>query len=167
MSEFNDIERLIRLKRHERPPEGFVEDFISAFQERQRSEMLHRSARSLLWERVTTYFSEMLNPKWAWATATVAAAALLSLTLRPQGPQAAQTVAQTRSEQDGFEVSGFAATDPDAFMANVENYLKATEFEPDGGSAPKLVMKPRIVQPWHGEMAPVGLGSRPGFIIQR
>lgn len=161
MSEFNEIEKLIRLKRHERPPEGFVEEFIISFQDRQRSELLQSSARGLLWERVTTYFSEMLNPKWAWATATVAAAALLSITLRPQAPQVAKN-----HQQDGFEVSGFAATDPDAFMANVENYLKAKEFEPDGGSAPRLVMKPRIVQPRQGEIIPAGLGNRPGFIIQ-
>jgi hypothetical protein len=140
-----------------------VDDFIASFQERQRSEMLHRSARGLLWERVTTYFAEMLNPKWAWATATVAVAALLSITLRPEGPQ----VAQTQNQQDGFEVSGFAATDPNAFMANVENYLKAKEFEPDGGPVPQLVMKPRIVQPRQGEIIPAGLGNRPGFIIQR
>ena len=162
MSEFNEIEKLIRLKRHERPPEGFVEDFLTSFQERQRSELLQRSARGLLWERVTTYFSDMLNPKWAWATATIAAVALLSVTLRPQGPP--QQVAT--SQQDSFEVSGFAATDPDAFMANVENYLKATEFELDGGQAPRFVMKPRIVQPRQGEMIPAGLGYRPGFIIQ-
>lgn len=159
MSEFDHIQKLIRLKRHERPPEGFVEDFLVSFQERQRSEMLRGSARGLLWERVTTYFSEILNPKWVWAGATAAAVVLLGVALRPHAVSGLQ-VAQARD--DGFEVRGFAATDPNAFKANVENYLKAVQYEPDGGLGPQMVMKPRIVQPQQGgEMMPAG------FIIQR
>lgn len=169
MTEFEEIQKLIRLKRHERPPEGFMEEFLNAFQQRQRSEILRRSARSLLWERVTTYFSEMVNPKWAWATATVAAVAVLGLALRPHDGAGLQVVQNpSQNEEGSFEVSGFAATEPNAFMANVENYLKAKEFEPDGGPSPqKMVMKPRIVQPKQGEMIPAGLDYRPGFVIQR
>jgi hypothetical protein len=170
MSDFEEIQKLIRLKRHEGPPEGFVDDFITSFHQRQRSEMLQRSARSLLWERVTTYFSDMFNPKWAWASASVAAVALIGLSLRPHtgtGLQVAQTGTQTKNQDGSFEVSGFAATDPNAFMANVENYLTATEFEPDGGPASQRLVKPRIVQPRQGEMIPAGLGNRPGFMIQR
>lgn len=166
MTEFEEIQKLIRLKRHERPPEGFVDEFIVAFQQRQRSEMLQQSARGLLWERVTTYFSEVLNPKWAWATATVAAVSLLGFTLRPQAGSG-QQVAQAQNSGDSFEVSGFAATDPNAFMANVENYLKAKEFEPDGGAVPALIMKPRIVQPRQGEMIPAGLDYQSGLLMQR
>ncbi len=163
MIEIDEIQKLIRLKRHERPPEGFVDDFMSSFRERQRSEMLHRSARGLLWERVTSYFSEMINPKWAWATATVAVVALLGITLRPHEATGLQ-VAQ--NQQDGFEVSGFTATDPDAVIADVQNYLKAKEFEPDGATARQQVMKPRIVQPRQGEMIPATLGNRPTFTVQ-
>lgn len=165
MSEFDEIQKLIRLKRHERPPEGFVDDFVAAFKDRQRSEMLHRSARGLLWERVTTYFSEMLNPKWAWATATVAAIAILGISLRPQatsGPQVAL------NHEDRFEVIGFTASDPDpdAVIADVQNYLKAREFELDGTASQKQMMKPRIVQPREGELIPASLGNRPAFSIQ-
>ncbi len=70
MSEFEDIQRLIRLKRHELPPQDFVEDFVSSLKERHRSELLQGSARGLLWERVTTYFADLFNPKWAYAGAT-------------------------------------------------------------------------------------------------
>ena len=72
MTEFQDIQRLIRLKRFETPGEDFVEDFVSQFRERQRSEMLRQSARGLLWERVTTYFEHLISPKWATAGATAA-----------------------------------------------------------------------------------------------
>lgn len=72
MTEFQDIQRLIRLKRFETPGEDFVEDFVSQFRERQRSEMLRQSARGLLWERVSMYFEHLLAPKWATAGATAA-----------------------------------------------------------------------------------------------
>lgn len=163
MIEIDEIQKLIRLKRYEHPPEGFVDDFMSAFKDRQRSEMLHRSARGLLWERMTSYFSEVLNPKWAWTTAAVAAVALLGITLRPHETPGLQ-VAQ--NQQDSFEVSGFTANDPNAVIADVENYLKATEFELDGAVSPQQVMKPRIVQPRQGEMIPASLGNRPTFTVQ-
>ncbi len=87
-------------------------------------------------------------------------------TLRPQAGSG-QQVAQAQNSGDSFEVSGFAATDPNAFMANVENYLKAKEFEPDGGAVPALIMKPRIVQPRQGEMIPAGLDYQSGLLMQR
>lgn len=63
MSEFEDIQRLIRLKKFEAPKEDFVDDFLAKFHERQRSEMLRQSSLSLLWERVTTYFDDLVAPK--------------------------------------------------------------------------------------------------------
>ncbi|HYF37975.1 MAG TPA: hypothetical protein VD994_21915 [Prosthecobacter sp.] len=70
MTEFQEIQRLIRLKRFETPGEDFVEDFVNQFRERQRSELLRQSARGLLWERVNTYFEHLVAPKWAMAGAT-------------------------------------------------------------------------------------------------
>jgi len=72
MSEFQDIQRLMRLKRFEMPGEDFVEDFVTQFRERQRSELLRQSARGLLWERVSTYFDDLISPKWATIAATAA-----------------------------------------------------------------------------------------------
>jgi hypothetical protein len=69
MSDFEDIQRLLRLKRYEKPSEDFVEDFVHQFQQRQRQELLRHSARGLLWERVTTYFEGLFEPKWRWAGA--------------------------------------------------------------------------------------------------
>jgi len=83
MSDFEDIQRLIRLKRHENPPEDFVEDFVRSFQQRQRAELLQQSARGLLWERMTTYVDGLLSPKWGWATAAVAVVGVSLLTLKP------------------------------------------------------------------------------------
>lgn len=73
MSEFEDIQRLIRLKRFETPGEDFVEDFVAQFHERQRSELLRQSARGLLWDRVNTYFEDFISLKWAGVGATALA----------------------------------------------------------------------------------------------
>jgi hypothetical protein len=75
MSDTNDIQKLIRLKRYEQPRDEYFENFLAEFQRRQRSELLQRSARSLFFERLGTYFSEF--GKMQWAAAGVAACAAI------------------------------------------------------------------------------------------
>lgn len=53
--EDTEIQKLIRLKRYEQPPPGFVDDFISQFHYRQRSEILRQSSFSLFWDRLTAF----------------------------------------------------------------------------------------------------------------
>jgi hypothetical protein len=72
MSEFEDIQRLIRLKRFEQPEEGFTANFLQQFHQRQRAEMLKQSSLELLWERTTTWWNNLLIPKWGMAAAAVA-----------------------------------------------------------------------------------------------
>ena len=81
MNEFEDIQRLIRLKRFEQPEEGFTENFLHQFHQRQRAEMLKQSSVDLLLERFTTWWSHLLVPKWSLAVAAVAVCAM-SLWLR-------------------------------------------------------------------------------------
>jgi len=82
MTEFEDIQRLVRLKRHELPPEGFVDGFVTAFHERQRSEMLKQSARSLFWERLTTFFEGRPTANMAVSgAAIIALVAVVALSL--------------------------------------------------------------------------------------
>ena len=71
MDEFDKLNKLIGLKRYEQPPEGFVEDFVSKFRERQREEMLKQPALTLFWEQVKMYFSEKPEQKWALAAAVI------------------------------------------------------------------------------------------------
>ncbi len=96
MSEFQDIQKLLRLKRFEMPSEDFVEDFVVRFSERQRAEMFRLSARDLLWERVTTYFNNLLIPKWTMsaAAAGMAMVALVgAANLVSPGPDASTQLA--------------------------------------------------------------------------
>lgn len=74
MNEFENIQSLLRLKRHEMPPEDFVEDFLANFKERQRSELLRQSARGLLWERISTLMDDFISPRWTTAAVTAAVA---------------------------------------------------------------------------------------------
>ncbi|HSI64642.1 MAG TPA: hypothetical protein VLE43_16055 [Candidatus Saccharimonadia bacterium] len=83
MSDFEDIQRLIRLKRHEQPPQDFVEDFVGRLQHRQRAELLQQSARGLLWERINTYFEGLFAPKWGFAGATVMALVAVFFVFKP------------------------------------------------------------------------------------
>ncbi len=76
MSEFEDIQRLIQLKRFEQPGEGFAEDFLRQFHQRQRAEMLKQSSLELLWERITTWWGNLLVPKWGMVAAAVAVCAM-------------------------------------------------------------------------------------------
>lgn len=77
MSDFEDLQKLLRLKRYERPPDGYFERFAEEFKERQRSEMLRQSARGLLVERVSTWIWTSGTKRWLYAggaTSTLLAA---------------------------------------------------------------------------------------------
>jgi len=94
MSEFEDIQRLIRLKRFEKPEEGFTENFLQQFHQRQRAEMLKQSSVELFWERATTLWENLLVPKWSLVAAAVAVCAMSLWVLSPPAakPAAAVTV---------------------------------------------------------------------------
>jgi len=77
--EFNEIRRLIRLKRYEKPGDGYFEEFLTEFQKRQRSELLQRSAHSLLVERVGTYFSGIGRRGWIYAAGGAYAVVMLGM----------------------------------------------------------------------------------------
>ena len=76
MSEFEDIQRLIRLKRFEQPEEGFTEKFLQQFHQRQRAEMLQQSSLELFWERLSTWWNNLLVPKWGMVAAAVSVCAM-------------------------------------------------------------------------------------------
>ena len=50
------VEKLLHLKRYEHPPEGFYDRFLHDLHDRQRVEIMQRSAWSLFWDRVETWF---------------------------------------------------------------------------------------------------------------
>jgi hypothetical protein len=65
--DLSDIQRLIRLKRYEQPPEGFTEQFLTKFAVHQRNELNRKSLWTLVSERITEALSAWSTPQWASA----------------------------------------------------------------------------------------------------
>lgn len=106
-SELSPVERLLRLKRYEKPEEDFVESFIVQFHERQRREMLRQSARGLLWERLVAYWGNLISPRRAFAVASVAALMVIGWMAMP-GSQSSTVVGRLDLGANGDE-GGYAA----------------------------------------------------------
>ncbi len=100
MNEFEDIQRLIRLKRFEQPEEGFTENFLQQFHQRQRAELLKQSSVELLLERVTTWWNHLLVPKWSLATAALAVCALSAWMLSQPAEKASAALTAAPVAQD-------------------------------------------------------------------
>ena len=87
----SDVQKLIRLKRYENPPEDAVDDFLVEFQRRQRSQALTGSSTKLFFERVVTFMSGFGRQKWVFAAGGVYACIMLFFLVRPSvtpmGPQ--------------------------------------------------------------------------------
>jgi len=150
MSEFEDIQKLIRLKRHELPPQGFVDEFVAALKERQRSELLQGSARGLLWERVTTYFADLFNPKWALAGA--AAVAITMGVLMMNHRTTPQLVQNTPAATSAVEIVSFSGRDD---SSDVKNNLISHHY--GGGFADEQNTQPaNFAQPFQGGVQTAG-----------
>lgn len=169
MGDYEDIQRLIRLKRHEKPPEEFVDQFMHSFQQRQRAELLNRSARGLLWERMATYFEGMMAPKLAWGAAAAVVVGLGIFALnQPQGGGAQSLTASHKTPAPASaNVASFDAT---AGMPitdeEVAEYLLSRHYDGlfNGRDSKKSLQSPSVdspqfAQPFHsdvGNLLPVG-----------
>jgi len=70
MLEEKDLQKLLRLKRHEQPPPGYFDDFLLEFQRRQRDEMLRHSAWQVALERFRAFVGQVSLPQLAYYGAT-------------------------------------------------------------------------------------------------
>ncbi|WP_395752117.1 hypothetical protein [Prosthecobacter sp.] len=95
MNEFENIQRLIRLKRYEQPEEGFTENFLQQFHERQRAELLKQSSLELLTERFSTWWSHLLVPKWSLATAALAICSVCAWMLSRPGETSGAAITES------------------------------------------------------------------------
>ncbi len=79
--QFNDLQRLLRLKRHEAPPPEYFEDFLFEFHRCQRAELLRRPLWRLALDRLEGALPTFTPARYAYTgscTAAVAVAALMS-----------------------------------------------------------------------------------------
>lgn len=94
-----ELAALLRLKRREQPPPGYFEDFVHAFRDRQRAELLRVSAWRLFADRVGTHFQEwrfLLQPRWLVPIGATYAMLMIALFFRPAKPTSAMEVARAR-----------------------------------------------------------------------
>ncbi len=140
--EDTDIQRLIRLKKYEQPPEGFMDDFLVRLHHRQRSELLNQSSFSLFWERLVASMHGRVTPTSGLATA-VATLLLVGgiVKMLPHGgtlttvvsaqaaPREHESEARANSNRNMFAVSPFFGVEsedrvvPHMRPAELANYL--------------------------------------------
>ena len=99
-----ELAALLRLKRHERPHPEYFEEFVHAFRDRQRAELLRVSAWRLLADRVGTHFQDwkfLLQPRWLVPLGATYAVLMIALFFRPAKPTSAAEVARAREAASG------------------------------------------------------------------
>jgi hypothetical protein len=82
-----EIGNLLALKRHERPPEGYMDDFLREFHHRRREEAMVERGLGHQWKQFLSWLTEPGMAKWAYG-AGVAYAAILAIVMT--APQATQ-----------------------------------------------------------------------------
>lgn len=111
--EFEAIRKLMRLKRHETPGEGFTEDFLREFHRRQKETNQRQSGLDRFLQALGDKFEAFLNPKWGLAAAA-AVIALVAVFLNgvngpsPAANQPAQAVSKT---EEAVKKAGAEADD--------------------------------------------------------
>ncbi|MEI8387947.1 MAG: hypothetical protein WCG76_10125 [Verrucomicrobiota bacterium] len=98
MSPEEQISKLLRLKRYEKPRPGYFEDFLLEFQARQRAELIRRPLWEIAWDRLVSLAPTFQVPRMAYAAiAVLALAASATIIVRP-GPSVSNgTLAANRS----------------------------------------------------------------------
>ncbi len=83
MDEFDDIAKLLRLKKYEQPPPGYFENFIHEFHRRQRDELLRQPLWRIAMQRAHDFMLSLNVPALtsypAAVTAMLVVAAVISL----------------------------------------------------------------------------------------
>jgi hypothetical protein len=74
--EFEAIRKLMRLKRHESPGEGFTEDFLRQFHRLQSENASRETALNRFIRQMEERWEAFLNPKWGLAAAVAVIASL-------------------------------------------------------------------------------------------
>lgn len=138
MNDSDEIQRLLRLKRYESPGDEYFQKFLEEFKDRQRAELLHRSARSLLVERFSMWFSEYNGSRWlvpAGAAALVSAGFFYFAGPSPEaGNPAARALASSPSSVSPLNES--TATPEENETINLQ--LPRTNHRVPGASASAL-----------------------------
>ena len=89
----NQLQALLRLKRHEQPPAGYFENLLDRVHRRQREELLRRSAWQIAFDRVRAFFAP-LQMDWRHAGAMAAVLVVGIFAIRVAIPERAADSSQ-------------------------------------------------------------------------
>ncbi len=76
---------LLALKRHERPEEGYWQDFLCEFHQTQREQAVKKSGLMNFVDRVSGWFSDLGPSKWAYGAGLAYATVTVAFFLTPRG----------------------------------------------------------------------------------
>ena len=79
------LENLLALKRHERPEEGYWQDFLCEFHHRQRERAVMNAGFSGFMSRLSAMFSDLSPAKWAYGAGLAYATVTVAFFLMPRG----------------------------------------------------------------------------------
>lgn len=85
-----EIGSLLALKRHERPEEGYFDDFLREFHQRRRAEEASRKGLAGWWKQASEWVSQMGASKWAYGGGLAYAAIAAVWLLNPESAQVQQ-----------------------------------------------------------------------------
>ena len=125
MSENEDLQKLLRLKKYESPGEEYFENFVNEFRDRRDRESLQvPSSFSLVKQRTADWFEDLGHAKWAvpagsFATVLVAFFALQSTSREKQSSENKPAVESPKEGNQVFELQ--IPTAPDGAAADPQN----------------------------------------------
>ena len=83
MNKDEQLARLLRMKRHEKPPADYFEGFLEEFHACQRKAPAMHSAARLWWAHLCNTLAALRSPSTAWAAAGAFATVMVIIAIRP------------------------------------------------------------------------------------
>jgi hypothetical protein len=88
------LENLLALRRDERPEEGYWQDFLCEFHQRQRERAAVQSGLKGIFGKVSAWISDLGPSKWAYGAGLAYATAAAAFLLTPKGVEFDKTAPQ-------------------------------------------------------------------------
>ncbi|HEY1123140.1 MAG TPA: hypothetical protein VGE67_16120 [Haloferula sp.] len=86
-----EIGSLLALKRHERPEDGYFDDFLREFHQRRRAEEAQQRGLAGWWRKASAWFSDLGGSKWAYAGGLAYATIVAIAMTVPRGQEVVPT----------------------------------------------------------------------------
>ncbi len=141
MDDFTELQRLLRLKRHETPSEDFFDDFMRDFHHAQRAEMLKRSVWRIALDRIESLWPEMPVGRYAYAGSCAAALLLAGVT----SARILNAPVVAAGGSSSFKRLAAASPKVDFYASHPVMGLAELNFDKPRPTAASVVSRPRYV----------------------